>query len=280
MTDQTPDFKPSGRTGSAGGAPPAVQHKAVQHKTELHPGTLLCPVPVVMVTSGADGYAELRPNIVTVAWAGTVNSDPPMVSISLRPERHSHDAILKTGECVINLVHRELAEACDFCGVRSGRDVDKFEVCDLTPVPMPTMTTAPAIAESPLNLACKVRSHQRLGSHTLILLEITAVTVSDALLDEAGGLHLERARLVAYNHGQYTPLGAPIGFFGYAVAAPDIRKRRLQALEISRLAGTGPQSITQSAAKQPLEGPLRQPGRKPPKDRRLNGKRPRRKSDT
>lgn len=270
MTDQLSDSKQTAQTGDAG-----EQRPPAQSKTELRPGTLLAPVPVVLVTSGADGYAEQRPNIVTVAWAGTVNSDPPMVSISLRPERHSHDAILKTGECVINLVHRELTEACDFCGVRSGRDTDKFEACGLTPAPMPTMAAAPAIAESPLNLACKVRSHQQLGSHTLILLEVTAVTASDALLDENGGLHLERARLIAYNHGQYTALGEPVGFFGYAVAAPDIRKRRLRALTAShRSAAESRPAPAQSAKKARRQNPQSRPraGRSP-KGKQTRGKR-------
>lgn len=193
----------------------------------LDPCTLLSPVPVVMVTC-REPASDAKPNIITVAWAGTVNSDPPMVSIGLRKERFSHDLIEQSGEFVINLVDAQHCRALDFCGVRSGRDVDKFAACQLTAMPALSMTYAPAIAECPAYLACKVRQILPLGSHDLFLGEVTGVQVRDGLFDPDGSMHLERAGLVAYNHGLYQRTEQVLGFFGYSIARPETLERRMK----------------------------------------------------
>lgn len=177
------------------------------------PGNMLYPVPAVMV-SAADGNGGS--NIITVAWAGTVCSDPVMLSISVRPERYSYDIIRTSGEFVVNLTTRSLARAADYCGVRSGRDVDKWKETGLTPIPA-SKVSAPLIGESPVNLECQVRQVLELGSHHMFLAEVVAVDVDPAYLDEKGTLHLERADLIAYCHGRYRALGEELGRFGYSV---------------------------------------------------------------
>lgn len=194
----------------------------------MKPGTLLAPVPVVMVSCADECVA---PNIITLAWVGTVNSDPPMVSVSVRPERYSHGIIEKSREFVVNLVGEAQLEACDFCGVRSGRDTDKWQSCKLTPAPADGMRYAPAIAQCPGYLACRVRDVQRLGSHDLYIGEVVSVGMRDDLLDESGKLTL--SGIVSYNHGVYYAQGAPLGFFGYSVAAQDVKTRRMRALRQS-----------------------------------------------
>jgi len=191
------------------------------------PCTLLAPVPAVMVSCRGTALED-RPNIVTVAWAGTVNSDPPMVSISLRKERFSHGMVEESGEFVVNLVDEARCKATDFCGVRSGRDVDKFAHCGLTAMPALGLQYAPAIAECPAYLACKVRQVLELGSHDMFIGEVVGVQVRDDLFNEDGSLHLERAGLVAYNHGVYQRTAEVLGFFGYAVARPDVLERRMK----------------------------------------------------
>lgn len=192
---------------------------------EMKPGTLLSPTPVVMVSCAADGT---RPNIITLAWVGTVNSDPPMVSISVRPGRHSFGLIRDSGEFVINLVSREMMEACDLCGVKSGRDMDKFKDLGLEALPVPGMEFAPAIAGSPAYLACKLRNSLELGSHTMFLAEIVSMGIRDDLMDKAGKIDFVKADLVAYCHGEYMGLKPPEGFFGYSVARPEVLRRRLK----------------------------------------------------
>lgn len=192
------------------------------------PCTLLSPVPAVMVTACASEEGA-RPNIITVAWAGTVNSDPPMVSISVRRERFSHDMIEKSGEFVVNLTDEARCRALDFCGVRSGRDVDKFMETGLHPMTADGMDFAPAIAECPAYLACKVRHTLNLGSHDMFVGEVVGVRVRDDLFDSDGSLHLERAGLVAYNHGVYQRTAEVLGFFGYSVARPEALRRRMRA---------------------------------------------------
>lgn len=183
-------------------------------KTVWRGGNMLYPVPAVMVsTADRDG----RSNIITVAWAGTVCSNPPMVSISVMPRRFSHALLCDSREFVINLTSRKLQYACDWCGVRSGAEVDKWQEMKLTPEPAATLSYAPLIAESPVNLECKVTKIEKLGSHDLFLAEITAVQVDDALLDTSGKLDLARADLTAYSHGEYYALGEKLGTFGYSV---------------------------------------------------------------
>ena len=194
------------------------------------PCTLLAPVPAVMV-SCAGKEAGARPNIITIAWAGTVNSDPPMVSVSVRKNRFSHHIIKESGEFVVNLVDQERCKAVDFCGVRSGKDVDKWQACGLTPMPAIGMEHAPAIAECPAYLACKVRQVLELGSHDMFVGEVVGVQVRDDLFAADGSLHLEKAGLVAYNHGVYQRTAEVMGFFGYSVARPEVLARRMKQYE-------------------------------------------------
>ena len=198
---------------------------------QVSAGTLLAPVPAVLVTVGREREGKTETNLLTIAWAGTVCSEPPMVSVSVRKERYSHDFIVESGEFVINLTGRSLLKATDFCGVCSGRDVDKFAACKLTQVPAQGMRFAPAIAESPLYLSCKVVNALPLGSHTMFVGQIEAVGVRDDLMDQTGRIDFSKADLVAYNHGIYYALGDALGFFGYSVAAPDVLKRRMNGLK-------------------------------------------------
>lgn len=194
----------------------------------LSPGALLCPVPAVMVSCAAEGG---KPNIITIAWTGTVCSQPPMLSISVRKERFSHGILTQSGEFVVNLVGERQLRAADFCGVKSGRDTDKFAACGLTPVSVPEMKAAPAIAECPLYLACKTEHMLELGSHDLFIARIVGMGVREELMDTAGRIDLQKARLVSYNHGVYQALGKALGFFGYSVAAPDVLARRMKDLK-------------------------------------------------
>lgn len=177
------------------------------------PGNMLYPVPAVMVSVG-DGNGN--DNIITVAWAGTVNSDPAMVSISVRKSRYSHELLSKNGEFVINLISRNLCFAMDYCGVKSGRDIDKFKEMNLTKMSAKTVSV-PLIEESPVNIECKVKQVLELGSHDMFLAEVTAVQVDKQYMDETGKFDLYKADLVAYSHGQYYTLGDNIGKFGYSV---------------------------------------------------------------
>ena len=188
-------------------------------------GNMLYPLPAVMV-SCANAAGEK--DIVTVAWAGTVCTNPPMLSISLRPERHSYHIIRESGEFVVNLVTSRLQRACDWCGVRSGRDYDKWAECRLTAEPAAKLELAPVIAESPVNIECRVRDVLELGSHHLFLADVAAVQVEEGLLDARGKLDLARANLTAYSHGEYFELGRRLGSFGYSVRKrkPGPRRRR------------------------------------------------------
>lgn len=173
---------------------------------------LLGPIPPVLVSCGTPE----APNVFTVAWAGIVNTHPPRVSISVRPSRHSYGLIQESGAFVINLPTTALARAVDWCGVKSGRDVNKFEAMGLTALPA-SQVGCPLVGESPVNLECKVFQQLPLGTHDLFLADVVAVNVSENLLDAAGKLHLERAGLLAYAHGQYYSLGEELGTFGWSV---------------------------------------------------------------
>ena len=174
---------------------------------------MLYPLPVVMV-SMADRNG--KNNIITIAWAGTVCSDPPMVSISVRPDRYSHAILRDTGEFVINLTTRELAYATDYCGVTSGRDVDKFAKLELTPLPA-KVVHAPMIGESPVNLECRVSQTIPLGSHDMFLAEVVAVHADKRFMDDQNKFHLEQSEPIVYSHGAYLLCGRQIGTFGYSV---------------------------------------------------------------
>ncbi|MDE7002577.1 MAG: flavin reductase family protein [Lachnospiraceae bacterium] len=182
-------------------------------KISFKPGNMLYPLPAVMV-SVAD--REGRTNIITVAWAGTICTNPPMVSISVRPSRYSHHMILETGGFVVNLTTRALVRATDYCGVRSGRDVDKWKEAGLTPV-RSDVVDAPCIAECPVNIECRVVRTEQLGSHDMFIAEVAAVHVDDRYMDGKGRFHLEDARPIVYSHGEYYDLGEKLGRFGYSV---------------------------------------------------------------
>lgn len=182
-------------------------------KLNWKPGNMLYPLPAVMV-SCTDGQGN--DNIITVAWTGTVCTNPPMVYISVRPERHSYEMIRRTGEFVINLTTKELAQATDFCGVRSGRDVDKFTEMKLTKEAA-SAVAAPMIGESPVNIECRVTEVKELGSHHMFLAEVAAVHVDERYMNEKQKLELAKAEPLAYSHGEYYSLGELIGTFGYSV---------------------------------------------------------------
>ena len=193
----------------------------------LNPSTMLNPSPVVLVSCAEKGNPEKR-DLVTVAWAGTVNSEPPMVSVSLRKERYSHGLISASGEFVVNLVDEGLARATDFCGVRSGRDIDKAAELGLTLTEAEGLEAAPRVDGAPVSLHCKVRQVLELGSHDMFIGEVVAVQVRKDLLDEKGALHLEKAGLIAYSHGLYHQLGKVTGFFGWSVARPEVLEKRMK----------------------------------------------------
>lgn len=176
-------------------------------------GNMLNPVPAVMV-SLADEQGNT--NIITVAWAGTICTNPPMLSISIRPERYSYDIIKRTGEFVVNLTTEELVKACDYCGVTSGRDVNKFEKLGLTKCDMQNVK-APGINESPVNIECKVNEIKELGSHSMFIADVVGVTVDDKYMDDKGKFNINETGLVMYSHGEYFSLGDKLGKFGYSI---------------------------------------------------------------
>lgn len=181
-------------------------------KVQWKGGALLAPVPPVMVSCGTMEH----PNIITIGWTGIINTIPPKTYISLRPERYSTPLIRDSGVFVINLTNKPLVRAADYCGVRSGRDTDKFQKMNLTPEPGPE-TGCPVIAESPLSMECRVSNIISLGSHEMFLADIVSVLVNPAYLDKAGKLHLDRCGLTAYAHGEYFELGTKLGSFGFSV---------------------------------------------------------------
>ncbi len=182
-------------------------------KKMIKPGTLLSPLPAVIVSCGT----MERSNAITVAWTGIINSIPPMLYISLRPERYSFDIIKESGEFAINLTTSALAYATDFCGVKSGRDVDKFEALGLEKQEA-NMIKCPLIASSPLALECKVREIKDLGSHHMFISDILCVDADEKYFDSKGKLNFEQMGLISYSHGTYNATGSKRGFFGFSVA--------------------------------------------------------------
>lgn len=189
--------------------------------------TFLSPVPAVMLSCRGTEPGFDRDNLITIAWAGVINSDPPMVSVSIRPERHSYAQIVQSGAFCLNLIGKSLCRATDYCGVKSGRDVDKFKEMNLHAREVEGFP-APALDEAPAFLCCRVKQRIPLGSHDVFLCAVEQVYVSEALFDENGSVHLDRADLIAYAHGEYHPLKPrPEGFFGYSVARKEVLERRL-----------------------------------------------------
>ncbi|MBO7341791.1 MAG: flavin reductase family protein [Clostridia bacterium] len=190
-------------------------------KIKLRGGTLLAPVPPVMVSCGD----MEQKNILTVAWTGITNTVPPKTYISVRPSRHSYGIIKERGEFVLNLTPTSLVRTADYCGIYTGAKVDKFEKCHLTPVPAEELA-APMIAECPISICCRVTDVIPLGSHDMFLADILAVYADESLMDQSGKLHLEKADLCAYAHGDYYALGRILGHFGFSAAK---KKKKRQA---------------------------------------------------
>lgn len=189
-------------------------------KQQWKPGNMLYPLPAVMVTVRSKNGED---NIITVAWAGTVCTNPPMVSISVRPERYSCHMLEESKEFVINLTTEKLCYATDYCGVRSGRDVDKFKEMKLTKTEA-SLVNAPMIEESPVNVECRVEKIEKLGSHNMFIARVLAVHADEAYMDENGRFDLNKARPMVYSHGEYYGLGKKLGSFGYSVKKKKKRK--------------------------------------------------------
>ena len=178
------------------------------------PGNMLYPLPAVMVSVG---NKQGETNIITVAWTGTICTNPAMVYISVRPERYSYQMIKESGEFVINLTTEKLVKATDYCGVKSGRDVDKWKEMNLHQVKAETLEYSPLILESPVNIECKVVEIKELGSHHMFLANVTAVHADEAYLNEQNKFELNNTGLLAYSHGEYLGLGKKLGTFGYSI---------------------------------------------------------------
>ncbi len=214
-------------------------------KITWKPGTMLAPVPPALISCGT----VEKPNVMTAAWTGIISSEPPMTYVSIRPSRFSHSLIKDSGEFVINLTTLPLAEAADFCGVKSGRDTDKFQAVHLTAAPC-AKVKAPQVAESPVSIECKVKSVTSYGTHDMFLAEIVAVDVEEDFIDEKGRLDLEKAGLVAYAHGHYYTLGRNLGGFGFSVNKERLKKRQKAQKEKNERA-----SVTRTAGRpQPSSG--------------------------
>lgn len=190
-------------------------------KTFWKPGNMLYPLPAVMVSCAREGE---KPNIITVAWAATSCSDPATVSVSIRPERYSYDIIKESKEFVVNLVTKDLVFATDYCGVKSGRDIDKFKEMGLTPLTSQVIK-APGISESPVNIECRVIDIKPLGSHDMFIAEVVGVTVEDKYMNSNGKFELNKTGLVTYSHGEYFELGKKLGKFGFSVEKPKKKKK-------------------------------------------------------
>lgn len=182
-------------------------------KETFKAGNMLYPLPVVMVSCKEDNE---KANIITVAWAGTVCTNPPMLSVSIRPERYSYGIIERTGEFVVNLTNEALVKAADYCGVKSGRDTDKFSDMCLTEVKA-DYVKVPLILESPINIECRVKEIIKLGSHNMFLAEVIAVHVDKQLISNTGKFELNTTKPIVYSHGEYYSLGSILGSFGYSI---------------------------------------------------------------
>lgn len=183
-------------------------------KQSWKPGTLIYPLPAVLVSCGSTPEEY---NLLTIAWTGTVCTNPPMCYISVRKERHSYDIIRRTGEFVINLTTEEIARATDWCGVKSGREVNKWEAMSLTPMANDHVA-APLVGESPLSICCKVRQVVELGSHDMFIADVVGIEADERFIDpESGKFSLDKARPIVYSHGEYFRLGEMIGHFGWSV---------------------------------------------------------------
>ena len=182
-------------------------------KISQKPATMIYPLPAVMVSCGSN---EEEYNIITIAWTGTICSNPPMCYISVRKNRHSYAIIKKNRDFVINLTTKDLAFATDWCGIKSGKNVNKFKAMDLTPEPSEKIS-APAIKEAPVNIECRVKEIIPLGSHDMFIAEVVAIQADEACMNKSGEFDLNKTHPMSYSQGKYYELGNPIGKFGYSV---------------------------------------------------------------
>lgn len=248
-------------------------------KISWKPGTMLFPLPPVMVTCGT----MEKPNVLTIAWTGIVNSEPPMTYISVRPSRHSHKIIKESGEFVINISTLELAKACDYCGVKSGKNTDKFADMNLEIEPCKEVK-APMLVKAPVSLECKVQSVTSLGTHDMFMAEIINVNVDDKYLEEDDYLALEKAGLLCFAHGRYYTLGRDLGAFGFSVDKTKENKTKprkskfLEVLKIEKQIKEGASKIKEGRpARKPGKASVRKPfdkdGKAPHKDDRFPARR-------
>ena len=193
-------------------------------------GNMIYPLPAVMVSCRDK---EGNDNIITVAWTGTICTNPAMAYISVRPERHSYNMIKETGEFVINLTTRELTYATDYCGVKSGRDVDKFKECNLTKEPAVNVNV-PMIKESPVNIECKVERIDELGSHHMFVAKVLTVHADEKYMDEKGKFDLSKADLIVYSHGEYHSMGEKLGTFGYSIKKKTDKKTKAKSVKVNK----------------------------------------------
>ena len=193
-------------------------------------GNMIYPLPSVMVSCRDK---EGNDNIITVAWTGTICTNPAMAYISVRPERHSYNMIKETGEFVINLTTRELTYATDYCGVKSGRDVDKFKECNLTKEPAVNVNV-PMIKESPVNIECKVERIDELGSHHMFVAKVLTVHADEKYMDEKGKFDLSKADLIVYSHGEYHSMGEKLGTFGYSIKKKTDKKTKAKSVKVNK----------------------------------------------
>jgi len=190
-------------------------------KQTWKPGNMIYPLPAVMVSCGDKAG---NTNIITIAWTGTICTNPAMLYISVRPERHSYQMIKESGEFVVNLTTDKLVKQTDYCGVKSGRDVDKFKETKLTRGKANELQYAPIIEESPVNIECKLERIEELGSHHMFIAKVVSVQVDEAYLNETGKFCLNDTGLIAYSHGEYRTLGEPLGTFGYSIKKKNKKK--------------------------------------------------------
>lgn len=193
----------------------------IEEKLVWKPSCLLSPAPAIMVSCGD----EIKSNIITIAWAGTINSTPPMVSISIRKSRFSYEIIKRTKEFVINMPNSDLAYETDFCGIKSGKDIDKFDVLGLTKGKS-TKVQTPYIAECPINIECKVKKIIEMQSHDMFIAEIVSINLNKDLVNSKERLCIDKADLIAYSHGEYFDMGKSLGHFGFSVRKKKVAKKR------------------------------------------------------
>ena len=221
-------------------------------KINWKPGTMLSPVPPVLVSCGT----VEKPNVMTVAWTGIISSDPVMTYVSIRPQRFSHDIIKENQEFVINLPTWKMVTAVDFCGVKSGKDINKFSEMGLTPAPS-TAVVAPQIAECPVSIECKVKSITNYGVHDMFIAEVVGVSVDDCYINDKGALDLEKAGIIAYAHGNYYTLGRNLGSFGFSVNKAKVKqmqKMQKVEVEVKKSKVIAPTETQNSQAEKPRRG--------------------------